>query len=388
MRIICIGYGRLGAQLVKLLDTRQHDVVVIDKNRTALERRDRDLHAKFFFGNAIDEHVLREAGVEHADVFIALTRDENVNLMAAQVARTIFNIPRVIAVVYDPAREGIYRAAGIETLPITVAGAEFLLARMEAEPDSDVSLQATWGRAHGHAAAVPVPSVPARVPEPDQPFYVIVVGGARVGYYLTKALRENNIEVCIIENKREIYDLVSQQVDCPVIFGNGSSSAVLEQAETRRANVFVAATNHDEDNLIACQVAKQLFGVPKTIARVKNPRNELAMQRLGVDITVSSTSIITEVIQSELPSSRIRTVLNLHTGGLELMEYCLDSESPVTGKPLRELEIPDDCNIVTILRKGDAIIPRGDSVLQSGDTVLALIKTSAEATVRAFLLGS
>jgi trk system potassium uptake protein TrkA len=209
-----------------------------------------------------------------------------------------------------------------------------------------------------------------------------------VGYYLTKALRENNIEVCIIENKREIYDLVSQQVDCPVIFGNGSSSAVLEQAETRRANVFVAATNHDEDNLIACQVAKQLFGVPKTIARVKNPRNELAMQRLGVDITVSSTSIITEVIQSELPSSRIRTVLNLHTGGLELMEYSLDSESPVTGKPLRELEIPDDCNIVTILRKGDAIIPRGDSVLQSGDTVLALIKTSAEATVRAFLLGS
>jgi len=121
---------------------------------------------------------------------------------------------------------------------------------------------------------------------------------------------------------------------------------------------------------------------------VKNPRNELAMQRLGVDITVSSTSIITEVIQSELPSSRIRTVLNLHTGGLELMEYSLDSESPVTGKPLRELKIPDDCNIVTILRKGDAIIPRGDSVLQSGDTVLALIKMSAEATVRAFLLGS
>ncbi|MFB3154085.1 MAG: TrkA C-terminal domain-containing protein, partial [Candidatus Acidiferrales bacterium] len=74
--------------------------------------------------------------------------------------------------------------------------------------------------------------------------------------------------------------------------------------------------------------------------------------------------------------------------GLELMEYSLDSESPVTGKPLRELKIPDDCNIVTILRKGDAIIPRGDSVLQSGDMVLALIKTSAEATVRAFLLGS
>ena len=208
-----------------------------------------------------------------------------------------------------------------------------------------------------------------------------------MGYFLTRALRENNVEVTVLEQDARIFDLVKQQVDCPVILGDGSLTRVQQQAGIERANVFVAVTNHDHDNLIACQIAKQRFGVPKTIARVKNPTNEQVMQRLGVDVTVSSTSIITSLIQSEMPTSRIRTVLDLRTGGLELMEYALDSDSPVSGKRLRELALPADCNLVTILRKGEAVIPRGETVLQKGDTVLALVKLDAEAALRKFLLG-
>ena len=222
---------------------------------------------------------------------------------------------------------------------------------------------------------------------PDKPFYVVVMGGGRVGYFLTRALRENNVEVTVLEQEPRIFDLVKQQVDCPVILGDGSLTRVQEQAGMERANVFVAVTNHDHDNLIACQIAKQRFGVPKTIARVKNPTNEQVMQRLGVDVTVSSTSIITSLIQSELPTSRIRTMLDLRIGGLELMEYALDSDSPVSGKRLRELALPADCNLVTILRKGEAIIPRGETVMQKGDTVLALVKLDAEGALRKFLLG-
>ncbi|HXE74293.1 MAG TPA: NAD-binding protein [Candidatus Xenobia bacterium] len=387
MRIICVGYGRLGSQVVKLLDTQQHEVVVLDKERTALERHDRDLHARFLLGNAIDEELLRTAGAAQADALFALTRDENTNLMVAQIAKIVFAIPRIIAVVYDAAREEIFRAAGIETLPITVAGAAYLVSQLEQEPQKRTSFAQAWESAKGHAVEPPMPSAPARAA--DQPFYVVVMGGGRVGYFLTRALRQNNIEVTVLEQDQKIFDLISRQVDCPVIFGDGSSIRVQEQAGVGRANVFVAVTNHDQDNLIACQIAKHRFGVPKTVARVKNPRNEVAMQKLGVDITVSSTAIITALIQSEMPTSRMRTVLDLRTGGgLELMEYHLDSNSPVAGKPLRSLELPPDCNIVTVIRAGDAIIARGETVLQNGDTVLTLVKKNSEPAVRQFLLGS
>ncbi|MFQ5696126.1 MAG: NAD-binding protein [Terriglobia bacterium] len=388
MRIICVGYGRLGTQVVRLLDTQHHDVTVIDKNRAALERHGRDLHARFLFGDAINEDVLQAAGAHEADALFALSRDENTNLMSAQIARRVFKIPRVIAVVYDAVREEIFRDAGIETLPITVAGAEYLVGQLQESAARKETFSQVWERAKGHALEMQVPAAPPGARSPDQPFYVVVMGGGRVGYYLTKALRENNIEVTILEQSEKIYDLVTTQVDCPVFLGEGSSIALQEKAGVGRANVFVAVTNHDQDNLIACQIAKQRFGVPKTIARVKNPRNELAMQKLGVDMTVSSTSIITALIQSELPTSRIRTVLDLRTGGLELMEYHLDSDSPVAGKALRDLSLPTDCNLLTVMRSGEAVIARGDTVLQQGDTILALVKITAEPALRAFLLGS
>lgn len=382
MRIIVVGYGRLGTQVVRHLDPHKHEVIVLDKARALMMRPDRDPDVKLLAGNAIDPDVLREAGAEGADALFALTRDENTNLMVAQVARTLFKIPKVMAVVYDPAREPAYRAAGIETMALTVAGAEFIVGQLSEKPPQD--FKDVWNRAHGHAAELPV--APPRS-EPTGPLYAIVVGGGRVGYFLAKALLENNMEVSIIESSKEIFELVSIQVDCPVILGDGSSTSVLEMAGAKRCNVFVAVTNHDHDNLIACQIAKQQFGVPKTIARVKNPKNEAIMQSLGVDITVSSTSIITSVIQSELPHSRIRQVLNLHAGQLELIEYRLDAASPAVGKKLRDLTVPAACNIVTIFRDGEAIVPRGETEFQVADLVLTLVKQPSEAELRHLLLG-
>ena len=382
MRIIIVGYGRLGTQVVRHLDTRSHEVIVIDKQLSQLQRPDRDPNVKLVVGNAIDPDVLREAGAEGADALFAMTRDENTNLMVAQVARQIFRVPKVMAVVYDPAREPSYRAAGIETMALTVAGAEFIVSQLREAPPRDFA--EVWKRAQGHAAESPVPPLRG---ETTGPMYVIVVGGGRVGYFLARSLLENNIEVTIIESNEEIFDLVSHQVDCPVILGDGSSTAVLEMAGANRANVFVAVTNHDHDNLIACQLAKQQFGVPKTIARVKNPRNEAIMQMLGVDITVSSTAIITSVIQSELPHTRIRQVLDLRTGQLEIMEYRLDERSPVIGKRLRDMQFPATCNIVTIFRDGQGVVPRGDTCFQAGDLVLTLVNLSGEPQVRKLLLG-
>ncbi|MCX6616611.1 MAG: NAD-binding protein, partial [Acidobacteria bacterium] len=288
--------------------------------------------------------------------------------------------------VYEVAREQSFHAAGIETLALTVAGAEFLALTLQGV---SARTEAAFEEVRRTLAERPAPPAPAplRPAQYDQPMYIIVVGGGKVGYYLGRMLLNKGHEVTIIENNPEIYALVSNQVECPVIRGDGSTAEVLEKAGANRCNVFVAVTNHDHDNLIACQVAKFHFGIPKTIARVKNPKNESVLQKLGVDITVSSTALISEIIESALPASKIRTVLNIRAGNLEILEFSLDASSPVVGKHLKDVVFPPNTNIVTLLRDGQALVPRGETAFQQDDTVLALAHTSVEGELRRTLLG-
>jgi len=383
MKIIVIGYGRAGSQFVKKIDIRAHEVVVIDKESSVLERADVPKGVRVFIGNAIDEDLLREAGAESADVILALTRDENTNLMIAQIARVVFNVPKVIAIVYDPQREASFHEAGIETLAIAVAGAELLAARVEGRAGVSGTAVEAWRPTGEAGARVPLRPLEAQ----DGSFYVIVVGGGLVGFYLARNLLKNGHEVTIIERNPDTFELASRQIDCPVVLGDGSTIAVLEQAGASRANVLCAVTDHDQDNLIACQVAKYHFGIPKAIARVKNPKNEAVMSRLGVDTTVSSTAIITNVIESELPATRARTLASLGSCGVGLMEYHLTQASPVVGKKARQIKLPPNCSMVSILREGKAITCFDAVGLESGDTVVALVPTNQEAVVREILLG-
>ena len=162
---------------------------------------------------------------------------------------------------------------------------------------------------------------------------------------------------------------------------------MLEKAGASRCDVFVAVTNHDSDNLIACEVAKREFGVSKTIARVKNPKNERIMQQLGVDVTVSSTALISSLIESELPIHKIRTLLSLRAGHLEIMEYMLDEQSPVLGQQIKDVTMPSSCNIITIIRRDNPLIPRGDTAFENNDVVLALTELATEPQLRKLLLG-
>jgi trk system potassium uptake protein TrkA len=383
MKIIVIGYGRAGSQFVRKIDTQTHEVVVIDKESSILEGSDVPKGIRFFSGNAIDEDLLREAGAESADVMLALTRDENTNLMIAQIARVVFNVPKVIAIVYDPQREASFHEAGIETLAIAVAGAELLAARVEGRAEVSGTAPGAWHPVGQAGASVPLRALEAQ----DGSFYVIVVGGGLVGFYLARNLLKNGHEVTIIERNPDTFELASRQIDCPVVLGDGSTIAVLERAGASRANVLCAVTDHDQDNLIACQVAKYHFGIPKAIARVKNPKNEAVMSRLGVDTTVSSTAIITNVIESELPATRARTLATLGSCGVGLMEYHLTRTSPVVGKKPRQVKLPPNCSMVSILREGKAVTCFDGMILESGDTVVALVPTNQEAVVREILLG-
>ena len=380
MKIIVVGYGRVGTQVVRMLRGQNHQIVVIDKNRGALEKAVEDAHVKVLIGDCTDPDMMRRAGIEGADVLLALTREENTNLMAAQMARVAFKVPKVIAMTYDPQREHKFHAAGVDTMQITVSGAEQLVEQMGIENAlSSAHLKEMPPSAVSEVALRPFPA--------SGPYYVIIMGGGRIGYYLGRTLLEEGHEIAVVENDPEIYGMVSRQLDCPVLLGDGTTYNVLEKAGANRCNVFVAVSNHDQDNLIGCQVAKREFGVSKTIARLKNPKNEAILQQLGVDVTVSSTAIISSLIESELPAHKIRTLLSLRAGQLEIMEYVLDATSPVVGHQLKELTMPPNCNIVTILRGETAVVPRGDTSFEKSDTVLALADLADEPLLRKLMLG-
>jgi trk/ktr system potassium uptake protein len=386
VKIIIVGYGRIGTQVLRLLANKNHNIIVIDKDSHILSAP-KQPGVTMVVGDAVDPDLLRQVEAEKADVLMALTREENTNLMVVQIARVAFHIPTVIAMVYDPQRDESFCPLGINTLKITVTGAEILAGQVEAlssPAPAAPRLLPSERRTNGESR-YPVPVRPA--PPVGAAAYVIIMGGGKVGYYLGRTLLEEGHEITVIESDPEVFAMVSRQLDCPVIRGDGSTHNVLEKAGAGRANVFVAVTNHDHDNLIACEVAKREFGVSKTISRVKNPKNEWIMQQLGVDVTVSSTAIISSLIESELPEHKIRMLLNLRAGNLEIMEYVLDGASPVVGHQLKELTMPSNCNIVTILRQGCAVVPRGDTAFEKQDVVLALAAQPDEANLRKLLLG-
>ncbi len=133
MRVVIMGCGRVGAQLAVMLERRGHEVTILDINPNAFERLPRDFKGRKLVGNGIDQEVLRRAGIERADAFVACTQGDNRNVMAAQVAKHIFNVPRVVSRIYDPIREEIYRMLGLRTISPTKVGAELLMHAVEEE---------------------------------------------------------------------------------------------------------------------------------------------------------------------------------------------------------------------------------------------------------------
>src|SRR5215510_10800837 len=381
MKIVVIGYGRVGSRTVTALLERGHQISLIDKEASRLGRASALEGVELVQGNGIDVDVQREAGMGEADILLAVTFDDNVNLMAAQVARSHFHVPRAIARVYEPTH-----AEATQEDPQLIVVCPTLLAVTMIVEQVDI------------AANQPVPEwIP---PEPikvqqrprydatDESRYILISGGGKVGVNLARELYESGHEVALIERDPQRAVALSTKLDCEVFVGDSSTHAVLENAGAARARVFVAATGSDQDNLIACQVAKKVFGVPKTIARASNPKNEEVMARLGVDSTVSSTAIIQQVIERELPTVRIKTLLSLQSGTFQILEYPLDGVSPATGHMVREIDLPQESNLIAILRANTMVIPRGETKLEDGDVVVALVNTDEEAALRHALLGA
>lgn len=218
--------------------------------------------------------------------------------------------------------------------------------------------------------------------------YVIVVGGGKVGYYLTKSLLEEGHEVLVIEKEAAKCAALTDELGVSVMQGDGCEASVMGEAGMGRADVVVAVTGDDEDNLVVCQVAKHKFDVARTIARINNPKNEKILRKLGIDVTVSSTELILSQIERVIPAQRLVHLLSLRSVGVNFVELVVPPGSPALGRPLKELGIPDDCIFPLVIRGGDeAIIPYGDTVLQAGDHVVAVTSEASAETIERILHG-
>ncbi len=213
----------------------------------------------------------------------------------------------------------------------------------------------------------------------------IIVGGGKVGFYLAQTLLEQDYRVSLIESDRERSRYCANHLDAEVTFGNGTTVEALEACGADKADCLIAVMGADESNLVCCQIAKNVFGVGRTIAKVNNPKNTQALKELGVDIVISSTDNIIQLLEHEVDISAMKPLLSLDENEVSLVEVTLPKSYALEGKQLKELELPDTCNIACINRGGRTIIPRGGTMLISGDVLLIVMKNSEEKELRKIL---
>jgi trk system potassium uptake protein TrkA len=216
--------------------------------------------------------------------------------------------------------------------------------------------------------------------------YIIIVGAGKVGYHLGSLLMAEGHEVMLIEEDRSKVELLSFEFRDAVMQGNGSTVEVLREAGANRADVIVATTGNDEDNLVICQIAKLMFLRPRTIARVNNPRNEELFTGLGVDASVSATKIINAVIQEQVKAGDMMIpLLTLKEGNVEIVEVELSRSSHIVKKKIKDLSLPEGSIFIAVIRGEEVIIPYGETEFRPEDKVLALVKRESEQALRKIL---
>ncbi|HEX5040505.1 MAG TPA: TrkA family potassium uptake protein [Candidatus Limnocylindria bacterium] len=217
--------------------------------------------------------------------------------------------------------------------------------------------------------------------------YVVVIGGGNVGYYLTKELLAAGHEVVVIEEEPARARQIADELGSIVIANDGCEGRYQAEAGMGRADVVAAVTGDDAVNLAACQVAKMRFNVPRSIARVNDPKNEKLFRQLSIDETVSPTRSILGVIEHEIPVHDLLHLAELGGGELQIVEAQLDADSPVVGRELRDVALPEGSSIAVLIRDSRAQPPRSDTRLRAGDKLLAVTSAGDESELRTLLIG-
>jgi trk system potassium uptake protein TrkA len=214
--------------------------------------------------------------------------------------------------------------------------------------------------------------------------YIIVVGAGKVGWNLARELLEKGNEVTVIENDRNRYMTVEQELEHNVHYGDASELWVLERAGISRADMVIAVTGDDEDNMLICQVAREKYLVDRIIARVNNPRNREWFELLGIKPYVSATDLILRLLEHEVPEYGLVHLLDLPEERLEIIEMLLVDDSRAAGKRVGDLAMPEGSLLISVLREGKGFVPGPETVLEAGDEVLAVLDPGIEEDLKEF----
>lgn len=217
-----------------------------------------------------------------------------------------------------------------------------------------------------------------------QRLYIIIVGAGKVGWNLARELLDKGNEVTLIENTRERYLTVEQELEHNIQYGDASELWVLERAGISRADMVIAVTGDDEDNMLICQVAKEKYLVDRIIARVNNPRNRAHFDLLGIRPVVSATDLILRLIEHEVPEYGLVHLLDLPEQRLEIIEMELGDDSKAAGQRVGDLSMPEGTLLISVLRDNLGFVPNAETVLQAGDEVLAVLDPSVEEDLTAY----
>ena len=216
--------------------------------------------------------------------------------------------------------------------------------------------------------------------------YVIIVGGGKVGFYLAQSLLSEGHEVLLIERGQDKVESFNEQLGTVAIAGDGAEASTLMAAGAARADVVVAVTGEDEDNLVICQMAKQKFHVGRTIARVNNPKNEQLFRLLGIDVTISQTNYILHIIEQAIPDRTFIHLLSLVHNDLAIVDAKISTQSAVAHRAVRDITLPANTAITAITRDGKVIVPGGTTELLPGDDVFAITHREQEDELRRLLV--
>lgn len=208
--------------------------------------------------------------------------------------------------------------------------------------------------------------------------FIIVVGGGKVGRYLINDLSKKGHKVVLVEQNKEKCEIIEEKYNIKVIYGDGSEKEVLEKAGVEDADVLLAVTKDDQDNLVICQLAERQYNLPQTFTTVNTPGNEKLFNWLGVNVAVSSASILSALVGQEVAIKDLNTLFAKDEEDLKMIRINAQKGSPALNKKLKEINLPLESVLVTILRGDTPIVPRGNTKILSGDMIVALTKPEFE----------